>query len=286
MINYDGSLKAFVCEDIVSIKDELKKSGDLNASATKAVVYEEIKDTKTGKTYFSRFAYNSTLIGGTQENACCMWGMNSNTPGYISIKTLDSELPGLLTATPNGEAKEIFGVLFSKDGASLGTVYPVNRASEGFTKSGIIPLRMIPISEDTGDLLNKYECRSVEDGYAKYFIKRPTSITLKNMSIDGNLLSNYPNTSYVGVEDVVTAVEMVIDLDIDDMREYFALTEGDVSSRRFNALSLVRGLPVSVNHGGTFIEHRDMIVTQRINGKDRNLEKYNTGKYIIIIYYV
>lgn len=286
MINYDEGLKAFICEDIVSIRDELKKSDNPSTSATKAVVYEEIKDPKTGKTHFSRFAYNSTLIGGTQENACCMWGLNSNSPGYINIKTLDSELPGLLTGTPNGKAKEIFGVLFSKDGASLGTVYPVNRAGEGFSKNGIIPLRMVPISEDSGVLLNKYECRSIEDGYAKYFIKRPTSITLKNMSVDGNLLSHYPNTSYVGVEDVVTAVEMVVDLDIDDMREYFALIEGDVSSRRFNAISLVRGLPVNVNHGGPFIEHRDMIVTQRINGKDRNLEKYNTGKYIIIIYYV
>ena len=70
-----------------------------------------------------------------------------------------------------------------------------------------------------------------------------------------------------GVEDVVTAVEMVADLDIDDMTEYFTLIEAYVSSRRFNALSLVRGLPVSVNHGGPFIEHRDMIVTQRINEK-------------------
>ena len=162
---------------------------------------------------------------------------------------------------------------------------PVNRSSCGYDKSKVIPMRMIPLEEDTGALLAKYEMRSIEDGYVKYYVKRPTSITLRNMTVDGNILSDYPDTSHTGPEDVITMVEMIIDLDIDDMREYFALVEGDVSSRRFSAISLLRGDKGTVSMGGEYIEHRHNIVTQRVHGKDRNIEKYDTGKYIINVYY-
>lgn len=279
-IEYKEDINAFLIEDLNTVKT-MKASG--KSSFSKAVVYEELK-TPEGKTLFSRMNWNNTLIGGTQETACEMWGFDNNRTGRISIREFDDEMNSLLPSTPLN-VREIFGCLFSIDGASLGTVAPVVRSGKGYDFSKVIPMRMIPVAEDTGALFAKYEMRSIENGYSKYYVKRPTSITLRNMTIDGNILTNYPDTSHTTPEDVITAVEMIVDLDNDDMREYFALVEGDVSSRRFSAISLVRGDKVEVSYGGTRTEHRNVICTQRVNGKDRNLEKYNTGRYIIITYY-
>ena len=279
-INYKEDIQAFVIDDINKTVSKLKPN------AMKAVVYEEIKG-PDGKKFFERFNWNNTLIGGTQLNAMSVFGLPDGVAGSIKIHTFDEESGiNLLTPTAIDNAKpEVFGWLFSLDGASLSTVNPVLRSGKGFAKAGVIPMRMIPVEEDDGSLFTNYECRSVEDGYAKYYVKKPTSIKLINMTVDGDVLEDYPDVSLGDTVDVVTAVEVIVDLTTDDMREYFAIVEGDVSSRRFSGISVMRGTPVSVESNGIHTEHRGMMCTQRINGKDRNLEKYNTGKYIMMIYY-
>lgn len=273
--------KDMIAEDLRTIPSRL------SGNAMKAVVYEEIK-MPNGEKLFERVGWNNTLIGGTQLNACSIWGFDKTRPGYVKIHTFDEESGVVLgSSTPTAKGAEVFGCLFSLDGCTLGTEAVVDRSGKGFDIAGVVPMRMLAVDEDVPTLMEKYELRSVYDGYVKYFIKRPTSITLMNMTVDGNPLSDYPDVSLTDTVDVVTAVEMIVELGVDDMREYFAIVEGDVSSRRFSGISIVRGDQVTCNVGGVdYIEHRNIVTTQRVNGKDRNLEKYNTGKYIIMVYYM
>lgn len=271
--------KDVIISDVVGLEDGVSFG---------SVLYEKIK-LPNGKVLFEKIASNATTIGGTNLLGSFLSGIKSGDPGYVKVKTLDSE-PALNLAnvvSRSGDSK-LFGVLFSLDGGVEGTVYPVKRHKRGWDFSNInniIPMRMLPAAQDTPEtLMLDYEIRSSVDGYVKYFVKKPKSITLKNMTKTGVDLTDYPDNVVLD-EDVVTVIILNIEVTEDDMVEFFALTESDASLRRFNAISILYGEEVVSAIGtGQYSEHRDIIATNRYNMKTQNVEKNDTRDYYIHIY--
>lgn len=271
--------KEVIISDIMGLEDGVSFG---------SVLYEKIK-LPNGKTLFEKIGSNATTIGGTNLLGSFLSGVKDGGAGYVKVKTLDSEASlNLANVVSRSGVSKLFGVLFSLDGGVEGTVYPVKRHKRGWDFSNvnnIIPMRMLPAEQDDpATIMQNYEIRSSVDGFVKYFVKKPKSITLKNMTKSGVDLTDYPDTAVLD-EDVVTVVILNIELTEDDMVEFFALTESDASLRRFNAISILYGEEVVSAIGtGQYSEHRDIIATNRYNMKTQNVEKNDTRDYYIHIY--
>lgn len=265
-----------LCKEVLRLKEDTN---------FKSSIYEGIK-THTGETLFRHIADNASLIGGTNLIACKLMGMTPGANGNIKVAKLDNDTHlKLSTIVTSDNIEELFGILFMLDGGVEGTVFPVNRTSKGFdftNPNNIIPMRMMPSTEeDIPTLMAKYELRSVND-YIKYYVKRPSSIELVNITKTGVALTDYPN---IQTEDVVTAIILKVSIDETDMAEYFAVVEGDSSLRRFNAVSILHGERVNISiEGQSYKEHRNITCTNRYNMKTQNLETHDTRDYYIHIY--
>ena len=192
-----------------------KSSSEMNIKST---MYEEIK-TPTGKTLFKKVGENASLIGGTNIVANFLAGINNKN--LIKIKTLDSdEYLNLSSTVESSGLKELFGLLFMTDGAVEGTVYPVKRNSKGrdfSTPNNVIPMRMMPEAEDDViNIMKKYELRSINDGYVKYFVKKPESISVLHLTKSGVALTDYPDAQTID-EDIVTVMIIKVEISEDDM---------------------------------------------------------------------
>lgn len=253
----------------------------------KSSIYQAVKN-HNGETIFKHIADNASLIGGTNLLACKMLGLTPGDNGNLKVRKFDEDTYlKLSTVVSSDNIEEIFGVIFMLDGGVEGAVFPVDRSSKGFdfttNPNNVIPLRMLPVEEDNPDeLLSKYEIRSVND-YIKYYVKKPESVQIVNISKTGVNVPNYPDGSTQ--EDLVTAIIMKISLTEDDMSEYFSIVEGDAALRRFNALSILHGERVNISiNSKSYKEHRNITCTNRYNMKNQNLETHDTRDYYVHIY--
>ena len=274
-----GNHKEVIISDILGLEDGVSFG---------SVLYEKVK-LPNGKVLFEKLASNATTIGGSNLIGSFLSNIGKDGAGYLKVKTLDSESAlNLSTVVSKSGESELFGVLFSLDGGVEGTVYPVKRHKRGWDFSNVnnvIPMRMLPADQDDpATIMANYEVRSSVDGFVKYFVKKPKSIILKNMTKTGVDLTDYPDLATLD-EDVVTVIILNIEITEEDMVEFFALTESDASLRRFNAISILYGEKVVSAIGtGQYDEHRDIIATNRYNMKTQNVEKNDTRDYYIHIY--
>ena len=257
-------------------------SMDQDGITFRMVMHEKIKS-PCGKTLFTKGKPNTSLLGGTQMLSSAYMGSKL---GEVPITTFDEAIATTLLQGIATGNQELFGMMFGLDGGAAEDVYPVRRNSKGFVQNQVIPMRMVDITkEDVGEMLTNYEIRSVDQGYAKYYVKRPTSITRKHMIKSGEVFVDNPDLSNT-TEDVVTVITVEMIMTEHDMAEYFALVENDVNLRRFSSVMAVFGDRVNVSYAGApYMEHRNIIVTNKINRANMTLGMYGTGTYVFNIYF-
>lgn len=280
-------------------KDDMRMYEELHANGVELIntrkrqghtivgqLFEEVK-LASGKVQFKKIGDNHTLIGGTQVALASIFG--TELPNKVHMIDESPSL-NILESVDLGAPPRIFGFALSTDGGSTTTVKKINRASEGFDLKYMLPFRMIRTNIDKPiDYFKDYALRSVgtHEGieYATYWLKKIKSKQAYNRTLDGDILPDYPGDT-IGVEtEVESVMELRFSVTKEELREHFALVEGDIDKRRMSALMLVMGVPVNVTVNGTVCqEWRKLIVTNRLNIKERNLGNEGELSFVYKIY--
>lgn len=229
------------------------------------------------------FGENKVLIGGMQLVAKYLYGLNKPSTNTIDITTLDSELTGLAPVSGDKLDSEIFGLLFSTEGGDLSTTYSVEQKDKGFDITKILPHIQVDEADDTPSVyMSSYEMREVKDGRVNYYVKKPTSITLENMTVDGEVLSDNPDVSLSRSIGVVSRLVIEVAFDTQDFAGWFA-NNSDPNKRYFNSVAILFGDKYNVTiDTDTYTEHRNVLCTNKYHREPINLGKYDTIQSFVI----
>lgn len=242
--------------------------------------YAYIVDDKGEYHYYGE---NKVLIGGMQLIAKYLYGINKTSANSIDITTLDSALTGLLPTTGEKLDSEIFGLLFSTEGGDLSTTYSVEQKDKGFDITKILPHIQVDEADDTPSVyMAGYEMREVKDGKVNYYVKKPTAITLENLTVDGEVLSDNPDVTLSRSIGVVSRIVVEVAFDTQDFAGWFA-NNADPNKRYFNSVAILFGDKYNVVSGvDTYVEHRNVICTNKYHREPINLGKYDTIQSFVI----
>lgn len=267
---------------IQSSTGNLKKSNEIIGKLTRL----DNIDLPSGKTLFTRRTdENTTLVGGTELLANYLTGLDEG----IKIHTLDEELKAVITPTVavTRESQIICAIGLSNGGAEGSVVYSVPRYMPGFTKSTLIPFRMIPVAnDDPATYLADYCCRTVEDSYAKYYLKRLKTVEKYSRTVEAQTrLEDRPDLYLTGDTAVETIILTNFTITNEDLAEYYA-SLGDTTRRKFSAISLFIGNLVSVNVNGTVAtDHRKLLVTNQLYVEEEYLKSNKSADYEYTVHF-
>lgn len=140
-------------------------------------------------------------------------------------------------------------------GASLGDVIPVLQQHR--ILRGMIPFRVVdtPFEEGMEEFEKYWLMKQLEDGkyayYAKTFDKTPVIRALWKDASDGKdgspvVESDFSSTKTTPIE---TFAEVVLRLEVTDLREYYDLYQETAGIARFNTFGLVAGIKSTLEDG-------------------------------------
>ena len=263
--------------DKVVLKDALAKFKENGKNQVSfAYIVEE------GSEGFDYIGHNEVTFGGTQAQCKFMYGERNNN-GMVAIDKLDADL-GINLTVVQEYYKEIFGILFSTEGGDLGTQNAVVKHDKGYDIDKIIPHLIVPKDEDNIVAnMALYDVRvENEDNTVSYYVKKPTSITMVGMTVDGEVLSDYPSTSLTRDVDTVSVIYIEVPLNNIDFAAHFVKL-GDINRRYYNSIGVLFGTKVDATvDTNTISTHKDIIVTNKYHELPVELGKYQRNIKVII----
>lgn len=235
-----------------------------------------------GDESFDYLGHNEVTFGGTQAQCKFMYG-NRNNNGLVAVDKLDVDL-GINLTVVQEYYKEIFGILFSTEGGDLGTQNAVLKHDKGYDITKIIPHLIIPKADDNVEAnMALYDVRVENaDNTVSYYVKKPTSITMVGMTVDGEVLTDYPSTSLTRDVDTVSVIYIEVPLNNVDFAEHFVRL-GDINRRYYNSIGVLFGTKVDATiDSKTVTTHKDIIVTNKYHELPVELGKYQRNIKVII----
>jgi len=224
-------------------------------------------------------AKNTLIIGGTQMVAR---QLVENPGTAITIRTLDAELADVMTPVTSvrNSKQYICAIGVFNGGATNNLVTVVDRSGCGFTKANLIPFRMFDESKDNiATMLEDYACRTVEDGYSKYYLKKLKDVTVVNRTVDKVDLPDRPDINTPNHTSVETVIQFSFSIDLDDLAEYYA-SIGETLERKFSSIAVFVGNKVDCNvNKHTGIDHRELMATNVLNIKEESLNDNRKLEY-------
>lgn len=279
-----------VFHDRIAVDDSVKKS-----QAVKGIAYD-LNETPTGKKIFNKIGENKITIGLAQELSKFL--LNSDRESYpTQINMLDNESQlSLLNIIDQSEINpNLFGFGLSIDGGMENHIEPVLKKTKGYSLAdgGMVPFRMIPDVDHDPIVThaNNYFIRDEFDSpdfsniYYRYLIKGFESVEHKLIQENGEVLLDYPDENLVKDVDVFSVIDLELKIDLNDLAEYFGLVEENINNRRYNGITLFFGKPcIRTTDSGTVNSYRDIIGSNRMNVRQRNLGEEGTQTIIYRIY--
>jgi hypothetical protein len=279
-----------VFHDRIAVDDSVK-----NSQAVKGIAYD-VNTTSTGKKIFNKIGENKITIGLAQELSKFL--LNSDRETYSTqITMLDKEDDlNLLTVIDQSEIHpNLFGFGLSIDGGMENHIEPVLKKTKGYSLAdgGLLPFRMIPsidhdpaITHGNGYFIrDEFDSVDFTDTYYRYLIKGFESVQHKLIQENGEVLLDYPDENLTKDVDVFSVIDLELKIDLDDLAEYFGLVEENINNRRYNGITLFFGKPCTRSiDSGTVSSYRDIIGSNRMNVRQRNLGEEGTQTIIYRIY--
>ena len=281
-------MKKEMLTDNLNIKD----NNNLQKRTPWGVAYEKNK-TPSGKTVFKKLGENKITLGLAQE---VTKSLINEKDDVTKINTLDDEedLNLLDTVEVLDEKRIMFGFGLSIDGGHETHIKPVKKFEKGYSlDEGLIPLRMIELNDhDLEDMVenNGYHVRDhyeeLDEDYMRYFIKEFESVELRNIQEGGDQLSDYPHETLIVDMNVYSIIDFELEIDVNDMAEYFGIVEDDINNRRFNSITIFMGekCEKTNDNGDTVESYCNIIASNRMNIRQRNLGEVGARSIVYRIY--
>ena len=231
---------------------------------------------------FDYIGHNEVTFGGTQAQCKFMYG-NRNNNGLVAINKLDVDL-GIHHTVVTEYYNEIFGILFSTEGGDLGTQNAVRKHDKGYDLTKIIPHIIVNKADDNVTAnMALYDVRVENaDNTVSYYVKRPTSITMVGMTVDGEVLTDYPSTSLTRDVDTTSVIYIEVPINNMDFAEHF-IKLGDINRRYYNSIAVLFGKKIDATvNSKTVSTHKDIIVTNKYHELPVELGKYQRNIKVII----
>lgn len=231
---------------------------------------------------FDYLGHNEVTFGGTQSQCKFMYGERNNN-GMVAINKLDTDL-GITHTVITEYYNEIFGILFSTEGGDLGTQNAVIRHDKGYDLDKIIPHLIVAKDDDDVEAnMAIYDVRVENaDNTVSYYVKRPTSINMVGMTVDGEVLTDYPSTSLTRDVDTTSVIYIEIPINNTDFADHFVKL-GDINRRYYNSMAVLFGKKIDATvNSKTVSTHKDIIVTNKYHELPVELGKYQRNIKVIV----
>lgn len=144
---------------------------------------------------------------------------------------------------PDGHHVCLFSIGTGGAANNTSTVLPVDYKQK--IVPGMIPFRYVP-TPLTGEIANKYFGRKQIKGNTAYFMKKPNSVSIKHLWMDG---VNYADGTVVDssvftssrTDKIESFYEGVLVLEVTDAKEWFE-AQGNIEDTRVNSVGLISGI--------------------------------------------
>ena len=217
-----------------------------------------IKDTKSGEILYNN--HNTTVLGGRVAQLEELFGILRNSDQHVLLnnpEVLNIEHSETNTVLNSQTIRRKTSWFMVGNGATPDNqvgkyVSPKNYETRLYSP---IPFRLVPLSSDLSQIeQSKYRLRRIEthDGvdYAAYYAKafNPGSVILEHNS--STYIPNQLHTEPIGENDISTYVpggsvlayiQFTLDIDENEIKEFFRVTRGDLTSCNMSEIGLVMG---------------------------------------------
>jgi hypothetical protein len=243
-------------KDFVSLKEMILANG-VPVSAGRNIKEKGIIESNyfDGTSLFTRTYKNDLLVTG----ALYFLEKANNVRAEYQPTSIDQDYAvigaNVTRNLINLGQENLIGIMVGNGGAGLsGSIYEVQLHKK--TVPGLVPFRVVPISEDlTGTERTKYFMRVVDGSLIYYYGKRFESANLKVLYKNGTEVPL--NVGLLDqADDIDVYMEYTVPVSTKDIREYSILTNGDTRLSRVNSLGILSGFPETIDGGLT--EYRNI----------------------------
>lgn len=233
-------------EENIGIADVVSKFGNFTTIC--------IKDGKTGKVLYS--GHNATVLGGRIAQLEELFGLTKNSSQHLTINDSlgvpHSETSNVLTSTTQ---KRACGYFMAGNGAASkeipGKYYtPKNYETKLYNP---IPFRMVPVSSDLSVAeQEQYRLRKIVTvngiDYAAYYAKafevgslilEYNSAEYTPVSSDTTPVDENDSTHRLSGGSVLAYVEFYLNIEANELKEYFNITNGSLDNASMSEVGLV-----------------------------------------------
>lgn len=192
---------------------------------------------------------NSVLLGGLENLAYLLY----HIPFKVQISRFEDDLWGGYSEVDERPQityeKDSFPYVqaynLATDGAQATDILPYPRHKKGYDFTTLIPFRMIPESENDFSLYrNKYmHHATVSVGGKKYiaYYSKKCNISYECLLDNSQPIPQNPDSNLVTDRDSRLIAEFSLNLEEDELVEYFRLVKGSAESTSFSAIMLMIG---------------------------------------------
>lgn len=252
-----------------------------------------------GTPFLKPLEKNATMMGGAQNYAAKMLGLDLNNGQFTNLNEMDNfavykldqeaTLKLLETVESLGNTPIIFGIAFGKEGATSQARDKVFRYEKGYSIGDLLPIKYYRTEAEDTNIANNYEngycLRSVENGKVKYYGLK-TKFKGYGRIIGGEKLGSvgYPADL---LKDTSLSCEYIIETEVtvsaEFFKDYFIYDQQNGYGRLFSSVKVLSGIPTKVTNpqGGTVLDWRNITVTNVVPTTTIHLEK---DEEITIVY--
>ena len=241
-----GNVNRSRFEENIGIADVVSKLGNFTTIS--------IKDGKTGKVLYS--GHNATVLGGRIAQLEELFGLTKNSSQHLTINDSlgvpHSETANVFTSTTQ---KRACGYFMAGNGAASREIpgkyfTPKNYETKLYNP---IPFRMVPLSSDLSAAeQEQYRLRKIVTvngiDYAAYYAKafevgslilEYNSAEYTPVSSDTTPVDENDSTHRLSGGSVLAYVEFYLNIEANELKEYFNITNGSLDNASMSEVGLV-----------------------------------------------
>lgn len=220
---------------------------------------------------------NKVLLGGLQRLCERLF----RKPFAVKIKTFeedmyaDSDINELENIRIVDNVPYIQGYNVGIGGAYETDVVPYEKHMRGYEFDELIPFRVIPEADNNfSEMMIKYahfrkktyrDSSGAPHSYIEYFTKR-VDVNYTVTTDENNKVPDYPHNNLITDKDIRVLGEFTIQLEPEELREWFALNKKGMESTRYNSIMVMDGKKAEITKNGEKLTTmKDTIVFSRKN---------------------